>query len=1104
MGNSGVGQDKLKHSLKERVQKLKQELAGARSQITCLEEQLQKRDQELMNQTVSLNTEQEQLQEVPEGTGADNLGLKEGVEAPLASSEEFYRKLFIYNPQCMWIYDASTLGFVEVNEAAIQKYGYSRDEFKQMSLADIRPAEDLELFLKLNELNQAEEATYSDVVRHKKKNGEVFYVEITAHTIEYAGKKVKLVLNNDITTRIQAEQLYIESNEEISAILESITDGFYALDTNWNATYCNQAAERILGFKKETFLGQNFWEVFEAVVPPKLYAEFHRSVAQQVSTHFQEYYTPLDLWLEVSAYPSEKGLSVYIKDVTEHKRVTEIERLGKEVLEMNALPEKTLEEIIAHYLRGFQKIYPGMLCSFGRVEKEKLYHVAAPSLPETFTKAMGGSFIGQSSCSCNAAVQLKQKVIISNTQADERCPTCAALALEVGIKAAWSYPLIGVSKEVIGILNIYHREVRLPSEEEENLIESARNLVQVIYENKLAQAALKQSNERFNYATAASNDAIYDWDIQTDDLYWGAGFEKIFGYSRNSENSDLSFWLSMLHPDDTHAVFNSLTKALQDKTSDYWKESYKCTRADKSVVYVVERGYIIRDGDGKAIRMVGALQDVTEQKLAEEEMRKLSIIAKETVNAVVITNAAGETLWVNDAFTKITEYDLSDMYGKKPGNILQGEGSDPDTVAYIRQQLKNQVAFESELVNYTKSGRKFWIRLQIQPLYDDKGKVDRFFALQTDITKAKEEEQQLRLLESVITNATDSVIISKSIQAGEAFQLEVMYVNEAFTRMTGYTLEDVKGKDTTFLNGTETNLAELATMKAAIEEFKAIETERINYKKSGEAYWCQLALIPIADTKGVHTHWISIQRNITSRKKYEEERELMIKELTQSNNDLRQFSFITSHNLRAPLSNLISITNLLKPDAIPDARSRLLVQKFKESTFQLNNTINDLLEILVIKNNVQVKKEKLSLSAAFGQVVESVAGLLEEHGGVETDFTEVDEVYLNSGYLHSILLNLLTNAIKYKSQERRLEIKLKTKLTKESVALRFSDNGLGINLERYGDRIFGLYQRFHNHPDSKGMGLYITHSQVKAMGGHIQVESEVGKGTAFIIHFKAS
>jgi signal transduction histidine kinase len=121
---------------------------------------------------------------------------------------------------------------------------------------------------------------------------------------------------------------------------------------------------------------------------------------------------------------------------------------------------------------------------------------------------------------------------------------------------------------------------------------------------------------------------------------------------------------------------------------------------------------------------------------------------------------------------------------------------------------------------------------------------------------------------------------------------------------------------------------------------------------------------------------------------------------------------------------------------------------------------------------------------------------------VTTDFDDAYEVDFNRTYLESILLNLLTNAVKYSSPKRRPQVKVTTRKMQDGIKLYFSDNGLGIDLTRYKDRIFGLYQRFHDHADSKGLGLYIVNSQIRVMGGEIDVESEVDKGTTFIITFK--
>ncbi|WP_394342825.1 sensor histidine kinase [Rufibacter immobilis] len=294
----------------------------------------------------------------------------------------------------------------------------------------------------------------------------------------------------------------------------------------------------------------------------------------------------------------------------------------------------------------------------------------------------------------------------------------------------------------------------------------------------------------------------------------------------------------------------------------------------------------------------------------------------------------------------------------------------------------------------------------------------------------------------------------------------------------------------------------MAQLQQSMAEGQVGEAELVIYRKDRSYFWVQLLLIPMIDSKGQLTHWISMFRDITARKNYEQEREVLIAELTRNNADLKQFTFITSHNLRAPLANLTGIANLINLDAVPEGRNKILIQKFIESTAQMNTIINDLLEVLVIKNNPEENKEEVNLQEALEKVVLSVENsLMATHAELVTDFSQVPTVYFNAGYLHSILLNLLTNAVKYRSPNRPLRIEVKTVQEGNRQVLYFSDNGLGIDLNRYGERIFGLYQRFHHHKDSKGMGLYIAHSQAKAMGGNLSVTSEVDKGATFILEF---
>ena len=279
-----------------------------------------------------------------------------------------------------------------------------------------------------------------------------------------------------------------------------------------------------------------------------------------------------------------------------------------------------------------------------------------------------------------------------------------------------------------------------------------------------------------------------------------------------------------------------------------------------------------------------------------------------------------------------------------------------------------------------------------------------------------------------------------------------------------------------------------------------------NFKlqKNKEAYWVNFNMLPVYNSEGELSHWVSIQRDITEEKKQEVEKEQLIKELTQNNKDLQQFSYITSHNLRAPLSNLTGLLSLIEDIPIENQELKEIIDGFNKSTHLLNDTINDLVRVIIIKDNPSIQKESLLLKDIFEDVFSQLDFLIGLHKPIiKFDFEDVTFLNTNKSYLESILLNLLTNSIKYKSETRKLKINITAhKLDDDSVILIFNDNGIGIDLERNKDKIFGLYQRFHDYPDSKGLGLYLVKSQVETMGGTISIESKVNIGTTFTLTFK--
>jgi signal transduction histidine kinase len=169
----------------------------------------------------------------------------------------------------------------------------------------------------------------------------------------------------------------------------------------------------------------------------------------------------------------------------------------------------------------------------------------------------------------------------------------------------------------------------------------------------------------------------------------------------------------------------------------------------------------------------------------------------------------------------------------------------------------------------------------------------------------------------------------------------------------------------------------------------------------------------------------------------------------------------------------------------------------------LNETINDLVKVIIIKDNPSVQKEKLFIKDVFENVFNQLSFLISSNKPILKIDLEVETIFdINKSYLESIFLNLLTNAINYREPSRQLRITIATKVEDNNLFMTFKDNGIGIDLEKNNDKIFGLYQRFHNYPESKGLGLYLVKSQVESMGGTISVDSIVGKGTTFTIVFK--
>jgi PAS domain S-box-containing protein len=370
-----------------------------------------------------------------------------------------------------------------------------------------------------------------------------------------------------------------------------------------------------------------------------------------------------------------------------------------------------------------------------------------------------------------------------------------------------------------------------------------------------------------------------------------------------------------------------------------------------------------------------------------------------------------------------------------------------------------------------------------------------------DIIRQRMEEQRLKVLESVITHTTDGVIITSRDTISNQDVL-VIYINEAFSRMTGYTPKEMIRGSVRILYGPKTDKKELNRLWQAMENGESCKIELINYKKSGEEYCAQMLVFPLHDKSGNYSRYIAITKDITDRKKHELENERLIKDLTCRINDLRQFTYITSHNLRSPLTNLLGLVTLTEDIEVENETLRTIHAAFKTTAETLIETINDLVDILNTKDNQIIKMEENVVSDVLNHILDQLFSPTDDTRPVITsDFKEVPVINFHKVYFESILSNLLTNAIKYRSPVRRLSINIATHIVDNRIVLTFEDNGIGLDVERHKNRLFGFYQKFHDNSVSKGMGLYLVKSQMEELGGTVVIESKLNEGTKLILTF---
>jgi PAS domain S-box-containing protein len=646
---------------------------------------------------------------------------------------------------------------------------------------------------------------------------------------------------------------------------------------------------------------------------------------------------------------------------------------------------------------------------------------------------------------------------------------------------------------------------KIPLKDERGLPIGLIGISRDITTRKAIEKKLRQFNERYEFLSKATNDAIWDWDIKRNVITWNHGLHSIFGYTENATEYSFDWLVDKIHPEDRTNAERSIHDAFAGKQNT-WSFTYRFATADGMYKFVHDRAYVIYDENYKPVRMIGAMQDISARMEAIEEIEKLSFVASKISNAVVITDAAQNIEWVNDSFSRMTGYSSEEVRGRK-SDFLWGPETDGSVVNRMNAMARRQEPFSGELINYSKTGRKYWTKVNITPVFNDVGELKNFIAIQTDITEQKEFENKIttiaREISSLIENANVPIFgIDRNGYINEW--------NKVSQKLSGISKSELVGKKwLEELVGPENREAAGQMIAGVLQGNSVSNFELPVVTKTRKRLILLLSASPRRDTeKGIHGA-IMVAQDVTELIEYRRNLEKMVQDRTRELNEALQkekelvnmkskFVSIASHEFRTPLSTITLATGFLKkftPRLKPEDIQEKLVG-IEKQVHHMTHLLDDVLMIGKIEGGkIPVRLTPVNTLDFFekliGEVEQSTA---RTHEIRLINNLQVPTIISDEKLLRNIVINTLTNAIKFSPGAKHVDLTLRSDFDKFSFAVR--DYGIGIP---QGD-MKQLFEPFHrgsnvNAIQGTGLGLSIIKKAVDLLHGFIDVKSEVGKGT---------